>query len=301
MFDFAHSLSVFLLAQADVERDMFQWGRIHQNTDWILPLLVVGVMFLYIYRIYKKDAVETARPLRWLLRALRCIAVLALLVMYLQPQWRHEKESTIPSRAVIFVDSSLSMAIADQPAEKSGAENAAAREKPSFLRGQEKSKNKIPCGKPQEIFVLSKTFFDFGSFADALSDVIELCTADFAATCDDDFFNVGGMKRESLFDAYAVCDVSDCECLGDAAVLLGDNETFEKLNSLSCTLFDFVVNNDRITYFEFRDVGFELLADKRLKLIHFRFLLLNYGAFMRACSGPPCFFYHKQKNFIITE
>ena len=64
MFNFAHSLSVFLLAQADVERDMFQWGRIHQNTDWILPLLVVGVMFLYIYRIYKKDAVETARPLR---------------------------------------------------------------------------------------------------------------------------------------------------------------------------------------------------------------------------------------------
>ena len=118
MFDFAHSLSVFLLAQADVERDMFQWGRIHQNTDWILPLLVVGLMFLYIYRIYKKDAVETARPLRWLLRALRCIAVLALLVMYLQPQWRHEKESTIPSRAVIFVDSSLSMAIADQPADR---------------------------------------------------------------------------------------------------------------------------------------------------------------------------------------
>ena len=64
MFDFAHSLSVFLLAQADVERDMFQWGRIHQNSDWILPLLVVGVMFLYVYRIYKKDAVETARPLR---------------------------------------------------------------------------------------------------------------------------------------------------------------------------------------------------------------------------------------------
>ncbi len=122
MFDFAHSLSVFLLAQADIERDMFQWGRIHQNTDWILPLLVVGVMFLYIYRIYKKDAVETARPLRWLLRTLRCVAVLALLVMYLQPQWRHEKESTIPSRAVIFVDSSLSMAIADQPAEKSGTE-----------------------------------------------------------------------------------------------------------------------------------------------------------------------------------
>lgn len=101
-------------AQTNLERDVFQWGRIHQNSDWIAPIAVAILAFIFISAVYKKDAAETSRSMRWFLRTLRFTAVLAALIMYLQPQWRHERETTIPSRAVLIVDTSLSMAIADE-------------------------------------------------------------------------------------------------------------------------------------------------------------------------------------------
>ena len=55
------------------------------------------------------------------------------------------------------------------------------------------------------------------------------------------------MNGEGLFNAYAVRNTSNCEGLGDSAAVLCDNGSLEELNSLSCTLDDFVVNANCVT------------------------------------------------------
>ena len=119
----------------------------------------------------------------------------------------------------------------------------------------------------QTAFAISEKFLDLCCLTNAVMNIEQLRTADFTAACDNDVNYVRGMDRESLFYADTVCNVSDCEALGYTAVLLGNYKTFKELNSLLRTLFDFVVNNNRITYVECRKLGFKLLAYKRLKLI----------------------------------
>ena len=46
------------------------------------------------------------------------------------------------------------------------------------------------------------------------------------------------MKRECLLNADAVGKLSYCESLGDSAVLLLQNETFEYLDSFTIAFFD---------------------------------------------------------------
>lgn len=89
----------------------------------------------------------------------------------------------------------------------------------------------------------------------AVADIIELRAADLAAACDVYFDDVRGMDRERLFDADAVRDFSDGKGFGNPAVFLGDDHAVKQLNTLSCSLFDFVVYDDRVTDFEFGKLG----------------------------------------------
>ena len=96
-------------------RTTFEWGRIQSNADWILPIAVCLVIVLFVRYLYRSDAVEMHPVLGWLLTALRIAAFLGLLVLYLQPQWRAEREEVRNSRVLLLADTSLSMGLSDGP------------------------------------------------------------------------------------------------------------------------------------------------------------------------------------------
>jgi hypothetical protein len=94
-------------------RTTFQWGRIQSNADWILPIAACLVILWFVRYLYRRDAVELHPVLGWLLTALRTATFFGLLVLFLQPHWRSEREMVRNSRVLLLVDTSLSMGVAD--------------------------------------------------------------------------------------------------------------------------------------------------------------------------------------------
>ncbi len=94
-------------------RTTFEWGRIQSNADWILPVCVFAAVVLFVRWMYRRDAVDWRPALGWFLGGLRTVAFLGLLILYLQPQWRTERELVCNSRVVLLVDTSMSMALTD--------------------------------------------------------------------------------------------------------------------------------------------------------------------------------------------
>ena len=116
-----------------VSRTTFEWGRIQSNSDWILPVGVCLAIMVFVRYMYRRDAVELPIFWGWILTALRTAAFLGLLIMYLQPHWRLEHEISRNSKAVLLVDTSLSMGLgagdlepAKTSAGKQGAEENSA-------------------------------------------------------------------------------------------------------------------------------------------------------------------------------
>ena len=103
----------WLLLADGVTRTTFQWGRIHSNADWILPIAACIVILLFVRYLYRRDAVELHPALGWLLTALRTATFFGLLILFLQPHWRSEREIVRNSRALLLVDTSLSMGLTD--------------------------------------------------------------------------------------------------------------------------------------------------------------------------------------------
>jgi len=104
--------SFVLLADAAV-RSVFQWGRIQSNSDWIVPVAVTLALVVLARMVYRNDARELRPAVGWTLTLLRTLALFTLLLLYLQPQWRTEQEKRTNSRALVLVDNSLSMGLAD--------------------------------------------------------------------------------------------------------------------------------------------------------------------------------------------
>lgn len=119
-----------LLAQSDL-RTRFEFGRIQTETDWLLPLAVFGLLLVFVWSLYRRDAADLRRGAGVVLAALRTAALFALLVIYLQPQWRNERDVVSNSRVLVLVDTSLSMGLHDDdasavPAEPNRAQQVAA-------------------------------------------------------------------------------------------------------------------------------------------------------------------------------
>lgn len=104
--------SLTLFAQTTTEQ-VFQWGRIQTNTDWVLPIAATVAAGVYVMVMYRRDAVDLPFWLAWPLTILRTVVFLGLLFLYLQPQWRIETEWTEDSQVLVMVDSSLSMGMTD--------------------------------------------------------------------------------------------------------------------------------------------------------------------------------------------
>jgi hypothetical protein len=101
-------------------RTTFEWGRIQSNADWILPITACIAVLLFVRYLYRRDAVELHPVLGWFLSLLRMAAFFGLLVFYLQPQWRSQREEVRNSRALLLVDTSLSMGLSDDHAASAG-------------------------------------------------------------------------------------------------------------------------------------------------------------------------------------
>ena len=91
-----------------------QWGRIHSNLDLLLAIAVCAGLLAYVWAMYRRDARELGRGWGWLLAGLRSLVFLALLLLYLQPQWRREREEVQNPRVVVLVDTSQSMKLVDR-------------------------------------------------------------------------------------------------------------------------------------------------------------------------------------------
>ena len=104
--------ALWLLAEAPITTQ-FELGRIQSNYDWWIcggVLLAILVPLLWIYR---RDTGELPWYLRIGLPLLRTLVLIGLLVVYLQPRWRSERQSHLDSRVLMLVDTSLSMARRD--------------------------------------------------------------------------------------------------------------------------------------------------------------------------------------------
>jgi hypothetical protein len=116
--------SLLLLADG-VTHTRFEWGRIQTNADWILPIVAILLILLFVRNMYRRDAAELPWLLGWFLTLLRAATFFGLLVFFLQPQWRTEREMVRNSRVLMLVDTSLSMGLSGSDA--SAASGASSR------------------------------------------------------------------------------------------------------------------------------------------------------------------------------
>jgi hypothetical protein len=116
------------LLAAEATRTTFEWGRAETLSDWALPVAVAAAMVVFVVWMYRRDSVELSRPIAAILTVLRVAAVLALLVVYLHPEWRNEREVVTNSRVVLLVDTSLSMGLHDNDSSPVPAEPSRAQE-----------------------------------------------------------------------------------------------------------------------------------------------------------------------------
>ena len=95
------------------ERIVFEFANAPGPYDWAAPtgtcLLVVAFCTWWTLR----DCVEIGRPWAVLFSVLRAVACVAVLLFYLQPQWRAETKIVQPSRAAVLLDTSQSMGLVD--------------------------------------------------------------------------------------------------------------------------------------------------------------------------------------------
>ncbi len=104
---------------AQLARTAFEWGRIRYDADWLAPIAIFIAVVAYVIYMYRRDAVELGRLASLWLVSLRVLAFLGLLIVYLQPQWRNERDVVQNSRVAVLVDTSLSMGSDDSDASPS--------------------------------------------------------------------------------------------------------------------------------------------------------------------------------------
>lgn len=108
-----------LLAQEQLSRTYYEVMRLRQLDEWwhwlLLALVCIAVIAI-VTMMYVYDSRQLARGKRWLLLVLRVSAFVGLLVFVMDLQKRTEQKLVKNSRFAILVDTSQSMGIADQDA-----------------------------------------------------------------------------------------------------------------------------------------------------------------------------------------
>src|SRR6516162_4036148 len=81
-------------------------------------------------------------------------------------------------------------------------------------------------------------FFNTRGFTGALTQIIELRTADMTATLHGDLFNTRRMEQEDTLDADALEDSADCDCFAKSTTAPLDNDAFITLGSFFAAFFN---------------------------------------------------------------
>ena len=113
-----------------------------------------------------------------------------------------------------------------------------------------------------------KTLFDLCTLTNAITQVVQLCSANFAAAnClyGDDGGRVYG---EDLLTAYAVGNAADGDGLVDAAMLLGNNGAFKSLVALTAAFLYANGDADGIADIQFGQFGLHVLFAENFDQIH---------------------------------
>ncbi len=113
--------TAFLLLADETARTVWRWGRVESNADLVLPLAAVAALAFFARAMIRLDGRELSPRVGWLLTGLRVVSILCLLVIFLQPEWRSERERVRNSRVLLLVDTSSSMGLADEPTGSAGA------------------------------------------------------------------------------------------------------------------------------------------------------------------------------------
>ncbi|MDA7980388.1 MAG: hypothetical protein MPJ50_16645 [Pirellulales bacterium] len=105
-------------ASQDAIQSTFEFGRLVNFVSWEWLLLAVAVLAIIVVVIYFyiRDCVELGKGLAVVLILLRVTAFGGLLWIFLQPQYRRSHEEVVNSKAIVIVDTSLSMSKIDESA-----------------------------------------------------------------------------------------------------------------------------------------------------------------------------------------
>jgi len=141
-------LPSFPLLAESTTRVFLDWGRIDSKADWILPLVVVVALDVFARYMIRLDTRELPRLVGWVLTVLRIGTIACLLLIYLQPQWRSEREVVRNSRVLLLVDTSSSMGLTDVESSASGVSSrveqvAAALDQTDFLERVRKTHDAV--------------------------------------------------------------------------------------------------------------------------------------------------------------
>ncbi len=94
----------------------FEFGRLVNFAAWewlLLGVVIAAILAIVIY-FYLRDCVELGKGLAVLLILLRITAFGGLLWIFLQPQYRRSHEEVVNSKAILIIDTSLSMSKIDE-------------------------------------------------------------------------------------------------------------------------------------------------------------------------------------------
>ncbi len=118
----------FLILAQDAIR-FTEWSWPQNATEWLVISVIIGGLIAWSIELYRRDSAELSTPFRILLPTLRLLAIVGLLIVFLNPRTRTQTWADRPSRVAVLVDVSSSMLNpAEDPAEESvSAENVPSR------------------------------------------------------------------------------------------------------------------------------------------------------------------------------
>ena len=96
------------------------------------------------------------------------------------------------------------------------------------------------------LFDLANLALDLSSLTDAVTQIVELSTANLTASDLFDVVDLGGVERENSLYADTIGYAANCDSFSYAAALTSDEVAFEKLKSFALTFLDFQVNLDQV-------------------------------------------------------
>jgi hypothetical protein len=97
-----------------MNRVYHQWMRLEvmdQWWHWLIFACVLTAVFTYAVYWYRRDWTELPKPLGWTLLLLRLIALIGIVVFFMDLQRRSEQKLVRPSRVAVLIDTSLSMSL----------------------------------------------------------------------------------------------------------------------------------------------------------------------------------------------